>query len=157
MISLLPAHHETIVLPHPAESMNDIIAAATSNKPFRQSDESKLFFNGWVQENRFRLSLRGQRANHYLPLVIGHIESTSSGCILFIDYKLFPTTRLLLTLWTVLLTLGSIMASYQLKNMLYLGGGGAGILLLYAIAWSNFRLQLKPTREAFHRLLNQAS
>ena len=157
MTSLLPAHHETIVLAHPAKSIYEIIATATSNKPFLQSEESKLFFNGWVQENRFRLSLRGQRANHYLPLVIGHIESTSSGSILFIDYKLFPTTRLLLTLWTVLLTLGSIMASYQLKNMLYLGGGTAGIFLLYAIAWSNFLLQLKPTREAFHRLLTQAS
>ena len=81
------------------------------------------------------------------------MERTSSGSILLMDYKLFPTTRLLLTLWAVLLTLGSIIASFQLKNILYLVAGSAGIFLLYAIAWSNFRLQLKPTREAFHRLL----
>lgn len=154
MISLLPAHHETLVLPHQAEVMCKVIAAATSNKPFRQPDESTLSFNGWVKENRFRLSLRGQRANHYLPLVIGQIEATSSGSILFMDYKLFPTTRLLLTGWTVLLILGSLMASYQLKNIFYFLGGGCGIFLLHAIAWSNFRLQLKPTREVFHRLLS---
>ncbi len=152
MISLLPAHHETIVLPHPAEKIVEIISTATSNKPFRQANESTLFFNGWVKDNRFRISLRGQRVNHYLPLIIGQIESSSSGSIVFMDYKLFPSTRLLLTLWTILLTFGCVVVSFQLKNIFYLLAGAAGILLLYAVAWSNFRLQLRPAREAFLRL-----
>ena len=154
MISLLPAYHETIVLPHPAAEVYNTLAASTSNKPFIQSDEQVLFFNGWVKEGRFRLSLRVHRANHYLPLVFGQIESTSSGSILFIDYKLFPTTRLLLTFWTLLLLLGSVFSAYQTRNILYLGGGTAIIALIHTIVWSNFKLQLKPTRTALHHLFS---
>jgi hypothetical protein len=154
VISLLPAFHETIVLPSTADKVFQLLENSTSNKPFIQSDEEKLFFNGWVKEEKFRLSLRVHRANNYLPLVIGQIESTSSGSILMIDYILFPTTRLLLTLWTILLVFGSVFASFQTKNILYLFGGLCIIGLIHAIVRSNFNLQLKPTREALHRLLS---
>ena len=153
MISLLPAHHETLVLPKPAAEVYQILSAASSHKLFIQPDEKKLFFNGWVKETRFRLALRQRRANHYLPLVVGKIEATSTGSLIFLDYKLFPMTRLLLTLWTLFLILGFLTAWYQTKNILFLPGGLALILLIHAIAQSNFRLQLKPTREALHQLL----
>ena len=154
MISLLPAFHETIVLPSVASKIFQTLSAATSNKPFQQSDEKNLFFNGWVKEEKFRISLRVHRANNYLPLVIGQIEFTSTGSILLVDYVLFPTIRLLLTLWTILLTLGSLITSYQAKNILYLVGGFGIIVLIHAIVWSNFKLQLKPTRQALHRILS---
>lgn len=142
-----------MVLPKPAAEVYQILAASTSHKVFVQPDERNLFFNGWVKEDRFRLSLRQRRANHYLPLVIGQIESTSSGCLLFLDYKLFPTTRLLLTLWTILLILGSVSVWFQTKNIWFLPGGFTFIATMHAIVWSNFKLQLKPTQEALYRLL----
>jgi hypothetical protein len=154
VISPLPSFHETIVLPRSADAVQDLLMRATSNKLFRQSDEDQLFFNGWVQKYRFRFSLRRLRANHYLPLVIGKVEATSSGSILFVDYKLIPTTRVLLVLWTLLLTLGAFIVSYQLKNNYYLLGGTGAILLIHAIVHSNFRLQLKPTRSTLHHLLS---
>ena len=154
MISLLPAFHETIVLPQEATKVFQKLSTTTSNKPFIQSDEKSLFFNGWVKEEKFRISLRVHRANNYLPLVIGQIESTSSGSILLVDYVLFPTIRLLLTLWTILLMLGSVIGSYQTKNILYLLGGILIIVVIHAIVWSNFNLQLKPTREALHNVLS---
>jgi hypothetical protein len=118
-----------------------------------QPDEQNLKFNGWVKEQRFRISHRVQRANNYLPLVVGEIESTSSGCILFIDYRLFPTMRMLLILWTILLTLGSLIFSYQTKNIVYLAGAVAAIGFIHAVVWSNFNLQLDITRKALHQLL----
>jgi hypothetical protein len=154
VITLLPAFHETIVLPRKAEEVFHLLEDATSNKPFIQSDEQKLFFNGWVREDKFRVSLRVHRANNYLPLVVGQLEPTSSGSILLVDYKLFPTTRLLLVLWTIILILGSIFISFQTKNILYLLGGACIIILIHAIVWSNFNLQLKPTREALHSVLS---
>ena len=154
MISLLPAFHETIVAPQAGATIYQALLGITSNKPFLQADEKNLYFNGWVKEDRFRISLRQQRANHYLPLVLGQIESTSSGSILLVDYKLVPTTRLLLTLWTIILTLGSITVSFQSKNILYLLGGAVIILLIHAIVWSNFKLQLKSTRDALHHVLS---
>lgn len=154
MITLLPTFHETIVLPKSAQGVYELLTKATSNKPFIQSDEESIAFNGWVQEQRFRLSLRVHRANHYLPLVIGRIESSSTGSILLIDYFLFPTTRLLLTLWCTLITLGAVFASYQARNITFLLGGAAIIILILFIAWSNFRLQLNPTRKTIHQLLS---
>jgi hypothetical protein len=153
VISLLPDHRETLVLPKPATVVYQILTAATSHKLFVQPDEKKLYFNGWVRETRFRISLRQRRANHYLPLVIGQIESTSTGCLLFLDYKLFPMTRLLLTLWTIFLVMGSFFVWYQTKTFFILPSGFAIIILIHAIVRSNFSLQLKPTQEAMHNLL----
>lgn len=118
-----------------------------------QPDEHSLKFNGWVKEERFRISLRVHRANNYLPLIAGEIESTSGGSILFVDYRLFPTTRMMLLLWTMLLILGSLIFSYQTKNVVILAGGTAAIVLIHAIVWSNFKLQLDITRKALHDLL----
>lgn len=153
MITILPAYHETIVLPYPAEDTYQKLTTATSNKLFRQADEKNLSFNGWVQENRFRISIRVQRVNHFIPLVIGQIEPTHGGSIVFVDYRLFPTTRLLLILWTILLTLGSAAGYYQFKHITYFVGGLGIILLIHLIAWSNFKLQLEVTRNALHRVI----
>ena len=142
-----------MVIPKPAAEVFQILTEATSHKLFVQHDEQKLFFNGWVRETRFRISLRQRRANHYLPLVIGQIETTSTGCLLFLDYKLFPMTRLLMTLWTIFLILGSLVVWFQAKNIFVLPSGLAIIVLIHAIVRSNFSLQLKPTQEAMHNLL----
>lgn len=153
MISLLPHHHETVVLPKPANEVYQILYSATSHNLFVQADENKLFFNGWVRETRFRISLRQQRANHYVPLITGQIESTSTGCLLFLDYKLFPMTRLLLTLWTLLLSMGSLAVWYQTKNIFVLPSGIGIITLILFVAHSNFSLQLKLTQTSLHNIL----
>jgi hypothetical protein len=142
-----------MVLPKPAAEVYQILTDATSHRLFVQPDEQNLYFNGWVRETRFRISLRQRRANHYLHLVIGQIETTSTGCLLFLDYKLFPMTRLLLTLWTIFLILGSLVVWYQTKNIFVLPSGLVIIILIHAIVRSNFSLQLKPTQEAMHNLL----
>jgi hypothetical protein len=153
VISLLPAHHETLVLPKPSVEVYHILESATSHKTFIQTEEQKLFFNGWVRETRFRLSLRQRRFNNYLPLVIGQIESTSTGCIVFIDYKLFPATRLFVTLWTILIVLGATVTWFQTSNLWFLPGGGLVLTIIHLIVWANFRLQLKPTLTTIHDLL----
>ncbi|HNO32453.1 MAG TPA: hypothetical protein PKI78_11750 [Anaerolineales bacterium] len=154
MISLLPTFRETMVLPWSADDIHARLAASTSNKPFLQPDEHELLFTGWVMPRRMRISLRVRRGNYYLPLVIGQLEETSTGCILLLRYTLFPVTRLLLQLWTVLLVLGALMVSYQYSNLLFLPGGGMLIGIIYFITWSNFRLQLNMTHEAILRVVS---
>ena len=142
-----------MVLPKPADEVYHILTKATSHNLFEQPNEQQLLFNGWVRETRFRISLRQRRATHYIPLVIGQIETTSTGSLLFLDYILFPMTRLLLTLWTIFLILGSLIVWFQTKNIFILPSGLAIIVLIHAIVRSNFSLQLKPTQEAMHNLL----
>lgn len=153
MISLLPSFRETLVLRWNARDTYERLAASTSNKPFLQGDEQELLFSGWVLPERMRISLRSRRPTHYAPLVIGRLEGTSSGCLLLLKYTLFPTTRVLVQLWSVFIVLSAAIASYQLQNPYYLSGGALLLAAIYFIVWSNFQLQLRPLREAIHRVV----
>jgi len=88
-----------------------------------------------------------------LPLVIGRMEESSAGCILLLHYILFPTTRILIQLWTLLVVLGSAMGGYSYhKPIMGLMGLGA-LILVYLIVWANFRIQLRLTRDAIQRVV----
>lgn len=150
MISFLPSYHETLVLPTSADTVYGLLSTATSN----QSPAGEaILFTGWVKADRFRISMRMRRPNTYLPLVTGLIESTSSGCLLLMDYQLYPTTRLLITLWTIGISLAGIIIAFQSKNILFLLVSVSIIAAILFIVWSNFKLQLAPTRKAFQQLL----
>lgn len=153
MISLLPSYEETLVLPRNVHDPYQRLAASTSNKPFLQPDEEILLFAGWVKPDRFRISLRTRRPNYFLPLVIGRLEESSTGCILLLRYVLFPTTRVLIQLWTLLVILISAMAGNAYHKPL-LGLMGIGMLVLvYLVAWANFRIQLRFTRDTIQRVV----
>lgn len=153
MISLLPSFEETVVLPRNIQDPYQRLAASTSNKPFLQPDEEILLFAGWVRPDRFRISLRTRRPNYFLPLVIGRLEESSSGCILLLRYVLFPTTRILIQLWTVLVMLSSAMAGYSYHKPVLGLMGLVALVLVYLVAWANFRIQLRLTREAIQRVV----
>jgi hypothetical protein len=151
VISLLPAYHETIVLPLAAEVVFERLASRTSNQlPLT----SEILFSGWVQADRFRISLRQRRPGNYAPIISGQIETTSSGCILFVDYKLMPSMRVFIVFWTMLLILGSLIAGLQFKNIAYTLTGFAFISFIYWVAWSNFKLQIKPAHKALLSLFS---
>jgi hypothetical protein len=149
----LPSFRETLILPRTARDIHQRLSVSTSSKPFVQPDESELLFNGWVMEDRLRISLRLRRTNYYIPLVIGQIEESSTGCILLLQYRFFPTTLLLLQLWTILVVLGAAMGFYQTHHMHFLPGAAAILATIYFIAWSNFKIHLRATREAIHRII----
>lgn len=151
MITLLPTFQETIVLSRTAEEIYGRLFASTSQKPFLQPDEHELLFSGWATPERFRLSLRSRRPSHFLPLVSGTLESTSFGCILFLRFSLFPATRMLLQLWSVLIIIGTLMIAYPYESYTSIPVGLLVLASIHLIAWSNFRIHLRPTREAIQR------
>ncbi len=151
-VTLLPAYPETLVLPYPADEILTRLRAATSNKPFIQSNENLLHFNGWVKENRFRLSRRMRRTNYYIPLITGHIEATTTGSLVLMEYRLFPTTRYLMLLWTVLLPLCTIVVS---RSLLALAISLVVVGILHLIVWSNFRMQVSASQKTIHLVINQ--
>lgn len=153
MISLLPTYRETLVLPRKAKDIEERLSASTSNKPFPQPDEAELLFSGWVKPDRFRIALRLRRPNHFIPLVIGTIDSTSSGCLVSLSYHLFPLTRVLLYGWTGFLLLGGAISLALFRNYPIVLGWAAVLALLHLITRSNFKLQLRLTRDALHRVV----
>lgn len=113
-----------------------------------ENQEGKnALFTGWFGKDRFRISMKISRPNNYVPLVIGQIENTSSGSLLFINYTLFPSTKMFFIFWNLFILLAGLIAGYQYSNLAYPAIAFALISLIHWIAWSNFKIQLRFTRQ----------
>jgi hypothetical protein len=152
VISLLPSHNETLVLPLSAEEVFTRFSEGTRNDLAAIQDKS-ILFSGWVKEDRFRISIKVNRPNNFLALIKGRIESTSSGSLVFLDYQLFPTTRLLVTFWLLFTLLFTAIVSFQFSSARYLLGGLTIAVSIYLITWSNFKIQRKIAHEILLKVL----
>ncbi len=147
----LPNYQETLVLAMPATQVIQLVRTAVSFSLPRDPLEEPFW--GWITENRFRISLKVKRANPYLPVIKGTLESTHSGSILFLQFQLLPTTRMFLLFWTLLIVFGSVVVAYQRDNGWYMLGGLAITAAIHAVVWGNFHLQRKISRERLLALL----
>lgn len=154
MSGLLPSHDEILVLPLTAEEVFTKFLLVTRNDLAAIQDKS-ILFSGWVKQDRFRISVKVNRPNNFLALIKGRIESTSSGSLVFLDYQLFPTTRLLITFWLLFTLLFTAIVSFQFSSALYLFGGLAIVVGIYLITWSNFKIQLNIAREILLTVIMQ--
>lgn len=153
-MTFLPYHYETFVLTQPSLEAIQKIHKVTTTKVLLQNQEGAQYrFSGWVQENRFRISLKISKPNNYIPLVVGKIETTSSGCLVFVSYKLFPVTKMFLIFWSLFITLVGILASYQYQSLLYAVGSLLILVIIHWVTWSNFKIQLKLTRQTLLEVL----
>jgi hypothetical protein len=151
VIRLLPAYDETFVLTLSSDEVMRRIHDVTS---MTVETDRPIFFNGWVKGERFKIALRHKRPSSYNPLISGRAEGTSQGTILFMRYQLMPNLKLMLMFWLMLIALGSLIISFQYKNILYLLGGVGVNALLYWIVRSNFQLQRQEARRALLRVLS---
>jgi hypothetical protein len=150
VISILPNDSETIVVAYSADEATQRVFIGleqSEKRPFGNG------FSGTVNRDHFRLSVRLRRQHPFMPLVIGRIESTKKGAIIFIEYSLFPATRLLLLFWTVVIPVVAFTTWLRFENYWILLGGVGILLFVFAIAWANFRIHLKITRELLYQML----
>ncbi len=153
-MTLLPGYYETFVLVrHPDEVIRTISQATTGRLLFQNKESDRFEFSGWVQKDKFRISLKISRPNSYLPLAIGQVEKTSSGCLLFVTYQLFPSTRMFLIFWSLLILLIGLVAAHQYQSVIYLVAAVLLLGFIHWVVWSNFNMQLKLTREALLKIL----
>ncbi len=152
MRSLLPSHYETLVLPLSAQEIFNRFSKVTKND-FASIQDKSILFSGWVKEDRFRISLKVNRPNNFLALIKGRIESTSSGSLVFLDYQLFPTTKLFVTFWLLFALLFTAIVSFQFSSTWYLFSGLTVAVGIYWITWSNFNIQFKIAREIILKIL----
>ena len=152
MSALVPSFRETIVLPRSGKEIRERLAAVTSNTVI-QEPRNQPWFTGWVLEDRMRLALRGKRPGPYAPIAKGHLEETSSGCILFLRFSLLPHMEWLLRFWYAVLLVGGLGSTYLTRHPLAAVAGGLSAVLIYFIVRSNFYLHLRPLREAIHRAI----
>lgn len=155
MISPLPHATETLVVALPAPVVAQRLNATTTHSLRMQNAirSRKILFTGYVFEDHFSIARKITRPNNYLPLVKGRIEATSSGCILFLTYTLFRSTKVYLIGWTLLSILTGIFAVYLYQEIL-IGSAAFGLsIAIMAVAWANFNIQLKITRQTLQKVL----
>lgn len=110
-------------------------------------------FNGKVESDFFRLSLAINKPDSFLPLILGKIEQTPKGCILFLKYRLFPSSTFFLGFWTVVTIALSVFFGLSEKPI-YAGFSLFACFGNYYFAWNYFKMKIKISQQIFHRILN---
>ncbi|WP_228527594.1 hypothetical protein [Pararhodonellum marinum] len=110
-------------------------------------------FNGVILENTFRLSLFIDKADSFLPLIKGSIEASEMGSILFIEYRLFPSSIFFLAFWSLVTLLMAAFFGLTAGQPLYAFISFLVGLGNYFFAWSHFRRKTRRSQLIFHELL----
>ncbi|WKN33026.1 hypothetical protein PZB74_06670 [Porifericola rhodea] len=157
MLSLFPYSRETIVSSYNARELSQRLWKVT--QPTREGEwmpdveDDELLFNGRVKGNEFKLSRKVKRANNFLPLMSGTIESSSMGSIVFIQYKLFIWTLSFLIFWSVLTSLFALY--FFVYERIYINAAFSLSVGLanYVIALLNFQRQVKISSRTIKEVL----
>lgn len=162
-MQLFPYRQETLVSPLSREALLSRLAEVTrvSSTPRQaKTDELPLLaskqplFNGAIGTADFRLSQVLRKGDTFLPLLLGKVEATPRGCLLFIRYRLFPSALFFLMFWTTVLLSFSVFYFFVTRHYSY----GALCLALavgnYASAVFFFHRQLGRSRQLFQDVIN---
>jgi hypothetical protein len=158
-MNLLPYQNSILVLPFTAQEI--VYKLRPKVKPF--SSEEYLYrkpvdtfaFNGWIRDNKFRISRRITHAENFLPLILGRIESTSKGSILFITYRIFPTTLFFMGFFCLVML--AVASFYALTEKDWLTAGFMLLVTLgiYSISILDFNQKVKVSKILLEKTLSE--
>lgn len=156
-MNLFPYDSETLVSALSKEEVLSHLNRVTREVNFldqRTQVRGDIVFNGLVGQKGFRISKVVDKGDTFLPLILGKIEATPRGCILFINYRLFPGALFFIAFWSIILLAFTAFYSFLLPNFSY-----AIICFLlgianYVVAMYFFNRQVKASRKVFHQLIN---
>jgi hypothetical protein len=104
-MQIFPYHSEILILPfHVDEVLKKLkLSVLFERTVFNPEEHPKTYlFVGQINDYSFRIFRKITQSDNYLPLISGRLENTSSGCILFIKYRLFKSTSFFLIFWSTL-------------------------------------------------------
>ncbi len=158
-MNFFPVRRTFIPLPCSAQRAEALLYSSIRKKQEAISvslgEEAKPIFNGWVKDQKFRISLLIKQPQSFLPLVNGTIASTSKGCLVECKYSLFFSTQLFLAFWSIItagLTILYTFVDYQPTHAIFAFTLGVGN---YVIALSNFDLHFKRTQRHIQSVFNE--
>ena len=152
MTQLLPQKKETLIVPHDWDVVLQRLLEVTTDE-VNYAGRTPKILAGWIKDDRFQLLIRQRRMNSFMPVVEGKIDPTSTGCLIFLQYRLMPATRMYLILWTIITLASGIFLGFYYLNMLP-GLASIGIIaLIHAIAWANFRIHWRPLHDIIFEVL----
>lgn len=148
------------MLPLEADEVHYLIAAVTETEDlfthyFEQKDkiEGLYKFRGVIKPNTFIVSKKSGYYQPFVPLVIGKIDPTSSGCIVHLTFKLFNNTQFML-LFSSLFFFGFGVVKL-LNDHITTSGILFGLCLInYAVAFSNFNVHVRDALKQINHVLS---
>jgi len=156
-LNLFPYHSETLVSALSKQEVLGHLIRVTAEVNYldqRTRGNKAILFNGMVGQKGFRISKAVDKGNTFLPLVLGQVEETPRGSIIFLEYKLFPGAIFFLAFWTVIL-FGFVFFFFALaQNFNYGAICLALVIVNYGLAIYFFGRQVKASRKVFHQLIN---
>ncbi len=153
---VLPYYSETLVLPYDAEEINRRLNFSVffeKSMLLPEEGPKRFFFVGQVEKYNFRIFRKITQPNNYLPLIFGRFEKTSSGSLIFLEYRLFQSTKYFLLFWSLVsLGMGLFLIFYQ---RLYLYAAISIILGIsdYLLTKVNFQRYVERDKILLHELL----
>lgn len=153
----LPFGNETLVSALSRTAFLHRLTEVTKGDQMEGLPEIRPLFNGRVDPEGFCISQAIDKGDSFLPLLVGRVEETPIGCIVFVRYKLFPTTRFFLWFWT------SMLLSFSLYFFLVAQQTLQGVFCLillglnYTLAVFFFHWRLAPCKKLFKEVLSSPS
>lgn len=156
-MNLLPYRTETLVSSLSKEEVLGHLMRVTREVNFLDSrtfQNDKILFTGVVGRDGFRISRSIKKGDTFLPLLIGKVEDTPRGSIIFMEYRLFPSAIFFLAFWSIVLLSFSLYYLFFAPQLVYslscflLGVGN------YALGLFFFNRQYKTSKNLFHELIN---
>lgn len=120
-----------------------------------RSLEQNYPFRGAIQEAGFRISRKVTYPESFMPIIDGRIESTSKGCILFIDYNLLKGTRFFMLVALVFSLFLGVFLLLAKHNLWYFLASLGFVGLGYGVAWLNFQQKVKICRDLLEGILEK--
>ena len=152
-----PNHSEVLVSSLSKKEVEGKFSTVTQDINFldyEQRLQKGFKFNGKVGGDSFRLSLVVDKPDSFLPLIQGKIEATPKGCILFLQYRLFPSSAFFLGFWTVVTLSLAVFFGFVSQNPFYAGFSLLACVGNYFFAWNYFKRKIKLSKGIFHEILN---
>ena len=152
-----PNHSEVLVSTLSKEEILARLEMVTKSANFLDYDTVKnngQLFNGTLEKDRFRISLMIKKADSFLPLIKGKLDSTPSGSILFLEYSLFPGSVFFLGFWTAVSVLLGLVFGFLVEKPVFALVSFVVGIGNYWFAWNHFKRKIKISQEIFLGLLN---
>ena len=158
-MNLLPYKNSILILPYKADEveykLRQKIKPLTNDFLLTHPPANKFMFNGWIGDYKFRISKRISHADNFLPLIVGKIEATSNGSILFITYRMFPSALFYSFFFCIMLLLASLFFLFVEKNWLTAGSLFIFLLGIYLISVLDFNQKVRISRRLLEKTLSE--
>lgn len=158
MVRLVPKYNEIFVSSLHRQEIVMKLELVTQNIKYSDLENFRInrdcYFIGSVGINGFKLSLRVDKPDSFLPLVKGTIEPTAKGSIIFLHYSFFPSTEFFLGFWSVLSFLLTVFFLSVNQDWVFAALSALVGIGNYTFAFFNFKRKVKQSQKVFIEMMD---